>query len=245
MRREPSQQELQRVAELIGLEVRAPHLAQALTHPSWANERPGAADNQRLEFLGDAVLGMCASELLWERFPDADEGTLTRMRAQLVSGEALAAWARQSGIAQALRLGRGADATGLRDSPSVLADAVEALLGAAFLDGGLEVARAACRHVVAERLERVAATPDPKSALQELLQAESGEAPSYVDEASGGAAHDPWFEVTVRHRGVVLGRARGRSKRQAERAAAAAALEQRRMASGGEHAASDGSGSDR
>src|SRR6187200_145673 len=114
------------IAELVELPADAPHLLQALTHPSYANERRGTAHNQRLEFLGDAVLGLCASELLYERFPGADEGVLTRMRAQLVNAEALAAWARKVELPDALMLGRGAVGAGLRESTNVLADATEA-----------------------------------------------------------------------------------------------------------------------
>src|SRR5450432_3016424 len=134
-----------RLAELLGLPADAPHLEEALTHPSFANEQRSTRHNQRLEFLGDSVLGFCVSELLCARFPEADEGTLTRMRAQLVNAEALAAWARKEQLADVLRLGRGAGAAGLRDSTNVLADAVEALIAAVYLDLGLEAARASSR----------------------------------------------------------------------------------------------------
>ncbi len=230
----------QHVARLLGIPEDSPHLETALSHPSWANETRAPADNQRLEFLGDAVLGLCASELLCESFPGADEGALTRMRAELVNGDALAEWARLNDVAPALRLGRGAEATGLRQSPSVLADAVEALIGAVYLDAGLDAARAACRRVVEPRMAEAAAARDPKSELQELLQARGGEPPTYHEDASGGPAHDRWFEVTVRHRGRTLASGRGRSKRQAERAAATAALLVRAWESG-EANASDAS----
>jgi ribonuclease III len=214
------------MAELFGLPASAPHLDQALTHPSYANERREALDNQRLEFLGDAVLGLCASELLIERFPRADEGSLTRMRAQLVNAEALADWASANDLASALRLGRGADLSGLRSSTNVLADAVEALIAAAYLDGGLAIAREACERIIEAglvRLEAVGAR-DPKSELQERVQARGGGPPSYDVVDSGGPPHDRWFVVRVRALGHDLAEARGRSKRLAERAAAAAAL---------------------
>lgn len=216
----------QHVAELIGLAPDAPHLEQALTHPSYANERRGVADNQRLEFLGDAVLGFCTSELLYARFPTADEGTLTRMRARLVNAEALARFARDSGIAGALRLGRGAEVGGLRDRTNVLADAVEALIAAAFLDGGLDAARAACARVVERELGslELGAERDPKSELQERVQAAGLEAPSYDVVDSGGPPHERWFEVCACIAGREVARGRGRSKRQAEFAAAQAAL---------------------
>jgi ribonuclease-3 len=217
----------ERVAQLFGLPPEAPHIDQALTHPSYANERRTEPDNQRLEFLGDAVLGFVTSELLHERFPTADEGTLTRMRARLVNADALARFAREQGIAGAIRLGRGAEVGGLRDRTNVLADAVEALLAAAYLDGGLEVARHACERVVAAELAslELGAARDPKSELQERVQALGGDAPVYEVVESGGPAHDRWFEVCVRIAGREVARGRGRSKRQAEFAAAADALQ--------------------
>jgi ribonuclease-3 len=216
----------ERVAELFGLSPQATHLDQALTHPSYANERRGEPDNQRLEFLGDAVLGFCTSELLYERFPGADEGTLTRMRARLVNAETLARFARDHAVAGALRLGRGAEVGGLRDRTNVLADAVEALIAAAFLDAGLDVARRTCERVVEAELATLerGAMRDPKSELQERVQAHGGDAPTYEVVASGGPPHDRWFEVSACIAGREVGRGRGRSKRQAEFAAAAAAL---------------------
>ncbi|HOU92384.1 MAG TPA: ribonuclease III [Polyangiaceae bacterium] len=217
---------IERIALRLGLAPDAPHLLEALTHPSYANERSGARDNQRLEFLGDSVLGFCVSELLFERFPEAAEGTLTRLRAGLVNDEALAEWGRAQGLAPALRLGRGAAASGLSASTNVLADAVEALIAATFLDGGLDAARRAVRYVIEERLAAFdpGAANDAKSELQERVQARGLATPLYVVVASGGPAHDPWFEVEVRAEEQVLGRGRGRSKRQAERCAAQAAL---------------------
>jgi ribonuclease III len=217
---------LAEVARLFGLEPGAPHLDQALTHPSFANECD-VSDNQRLEFLGDAVLGFCTSELLFLRFPDADEGTLTRMRAQLVNAEALAEWARQHAIADALRLGRGASMARLRESTNVLADAVEALIAAAYLDGGLDVARTACARIVEPRLAtlQTGGERDPKSKLQELVQARGGDPPAYAVYDLGGPAHARWFSVSVSVGGRKVGEGRGRSKRQAEQAAAAVALD--------------------
>jgi ribonuclease-3 len=218
---------LERIAELLGLPSEAPHLERALTHPSFANERRDAPDNQRLEFLGDAILGFCVSELLYARFADADEGTLTRMRAQLVNAEALAAWARREHIAEALRLGRGAEAARLRQSTNVLADAVEALIAAAFLDAGIDAARRLCAEVVKGELESLTSSDgrDPKSALQERVQSSGGNPPTYRVSQSGGPAHDRWFVVDVLVEGEPVAAGRGRSKRLAERAAAAAALD--------------------
>jgi ribonuclease III len=219
---------LEVVAEQVGLEASAPHLVLALTHPSFANEQKDSADNQRLEFLGDAVLGFCTSELLFRRFPDADEGTLTRLRARLVNADALADWARGHRISEALRLGRGAESSGLRSSTNVLADAVEALVAAAYLDGGLEVARAACERIVKGPLEALGpegGALDAKSELQERVQATGGETPRYEVVESGGPAHDRWFEISVLVGEREIARGRGRSKRAAEFAAAAAALD--------------------
>jgi ribonuclease-3 len=208
------------------LGTRSPHFAQALVHPSFANERSERADNQRLEFLGDAVLQLCASEYLYEAHPGANEGELTRRRARLVSSEALGAFAREAGIEAALRLGKGAEAHGLRSNTSVLADAVEALIAAAYLDAGIDAARAACRTVL-QRIEAgldADSLGDCKSALQEAVQARGMSAPSYQVLSSGGPAHEPWFEVSVSVDGRALGTGRGRNKRSAEREAAGQAL---------------------
>ncbi len=215
-----------RIATLTGLPADAPRLTEALTHPSFSNERRALANNQRLEFLGDAVLGFCVAELLFTREREADEGVLTRMRSQLVSAEALAQWARQHDIAQALRLGRGAEAAGLGDATNVLADAVEALVAAAFLEQGLEAARSLCALIAAPLADTLSSELDPKSALQERLQASSGLAPSYDLVETGGPAHERWFRVEVRHQGQLLGQGEGKSKRAAERAAASQALTQ-------------------
>lgn len=217
----------ERVSELLGLPAGAPHLEEALTHPSYANERRSGRHNQRLEFLGDAVLGFCVSELLVARYPEADEGTLTRLRAQLVNAEALASWARKNGLPRVLRLGRGADASGLRSSTNVLSDAVEALLAAVYLDAGLDAARRLCERIVESELplEDQVGARDPKSELQERLQALGGGAPVYELVDAGGPAHERWFRVSVRQGDRLLGEGLGRSKRAAERAAAAEALE--------------------
>ena len=181
-----------RIAELFGLPADAPHLIEALTHPSYRNERGEGRDNQRLEFLGDAVLGFCVTEMLFSRFADADEGRLTRLRAKLVNARTLARWARDNRVSEELRLGRGAAASGLDDSTNVLADAVEALIAAAYLDGGMEVARLACSRIVSRQLGSLSALDarDPKSELQERVQAQGREPPVYQVIESGGPPHD-------------------------------------------------------
>jgi ribonuclease-3 len=215
-----------RIAELFGLPPDAPHLVEALTHPSYRNERGENRDNQRLEFLGDAVLGFCVTELLFARFGEADEGRLTRLRAKLVNARTLARWARENRVSEELRLGRGAAASGLDDSTNVLADAVEALIAAAYLDGGMEIARLACSRIVSRELATLSASDarDPKSELQERVQAQGGEPPIYEVVESGGPPHDRWFVVSVILQGASVAVGRGRSKRTAEQAAAAEAL---------------------
>jgi len=214
----------------LGLSGDLPHLEEALTHPSFSNEqRKGAcADNQRLEFLGDAVLGLCVTETLMARFPGADEGELSRMRATLVNADALSAWARSVGLGPALRLGRGAQAAGERDRTNVLADAVEALMGAVYLDRGLEAARGLVASVVGEPLAALAPGPslarDPKSELQERVQATGGPSPRYRVVRVEGPPHRRAFAVVVEVGDRVAGEGTGRSKKLAEQEAARAAI---------------------
>jgi ribonuclease-3 len=201
-------------------------LEEALTHPSHANET-GLPDNQRLEFLGDAVLGLCVSELLAGTHAGADEGQLTRMRAALVNGEALAAWARRVHLGACIALGRGAKLGSEREQTSVLADAAEAVVAAVYDARGLEGARSLVRDIVGERLaeaERLEMR-DPKSLLQERVQARGLAAPRYRVADARGAPHEQVFEVEVLVGDEAVGRGEGRSKRLAERAAAADALQ--------------------
>jgi ribonuclease-3 len=207
-----------------------PHLEEALTHPSYSNEqRVGRrADNQRLEFLGDAVLGLCVSEILMDRFPAAREGELSLMRASLVNTDALAAWARIADVGSALRLGRGADAAGEREQKNVLADAVEALVGAVYLDCGIDEARRLSAAIVGDPLERLASGPplgrDPKSELQERVQAGGGPSPRYRIVGVEGPDHNRQFIAVVEVGATALGTGAGRSKKLAEQEAARAAL---------------------
>jgi ribonuclease-3 len=198
---------------------------EALTHPSFANEA-AVADNQRLEFLGDAVLGLCVSELLAVRYPEADEGKLTRMRSALVNAEALASWARKVDLGASIALGRGADQGTERNQTSVLADAAEALIAAVYETCGLDGARALVLDVVGSLFENAEALEirDPKSALQERVQTRGLPAPTYRVVAVQGPPHAQLFEVEVTYEVGLVARGSGRSKRIAERAAAAAAL---------------------
>ncbi len=199
---------------------------EALTHPSFANESR-APDNQRLEFLGDAVLGLCVSEILATTFPTANEGALTRMRAALVNAEALARWARSVDLGAAIALGRGARASGEQEQTNVLADAVEALIAAVYEGLGLDAARALAREVIREPLASAELLDgrDPKSELQERIQARGLPAPVYHVIETRGPAHDPIFVVAVSVNAGELGRGEGKSKRLAERAAARAAID--------------------
>jgi len=203
----------------------------ALTHPSLANEQhQPAPHNQRLEFLGDAVLGLVLSRQLYETFPDADEGGLSKSRARLVNAEALAVRARALDLGAHLVLSVGAQSSGERERVSALADAFEALLGAVFLDGGWDAATALIRREFGAdftALPQVAAgIVNPKGELQERLQAKAPSAPQYQLIAASGPDHDRSFECAVFHDGVELGRGHGKSKKAAETEAALAALKQ-------------------
>jgi ribonuclease III len=200
-------------------------MEEALTHPSFGNES-GAADNQRLEFLGDAVLGLCVSEMLVASHPDADEGKLTRMRSALVNAAALAAWARRIDLGPCVALGRGAKLGTEREQTNVLADAAEALVAAVYEARGLDGARTLVRDMVGPLLENAESLSvlDPKSDLQERMQAKGLSAPTYRIVEVRGAPHEQTFEVEVMMGDRALARGEGRSKRLAERMAASAAL---------------------
>jgi len=204
----------------------------ALTHPSVAHEANAVtAHNQRLEFLGDSVLGLVLSGALYDKFSAADEGALTKSRAKLVNAGTLAAHARALGLGAHLVLSRGEENTGGRDRASALADAFEAVLGAVFLDGGFEAAREfILREFAADfgELTEAADIENPKGELQERLQADSPHAPEYEFIAATGPDHDRVFECAVRHAGAELARGAGKSKKAAESAAALAALEKLR-----------------
>lgn len=221
------------------LEERIPHqfqnpelLREALTHPSVRHERPRPFfDNQRLEFLGDAVLQLVVTEYLFARFGEVGEGPLTIRRARLVSRESLRRYAQQLDLGRHLLLGRGEEASGGRERASTLADAFEALLGALYLDGGMEVTR---RFILVEmeqdleRLEEESLEINPKGQLQELLQAISPRSPVYELLSQSGREHEKTFAVRVVWEKQVLGDGTGRSKKQAESAAALAALKEQR-----------------
>jgi ribonuclease III len=202
-------------------------LLDALTHSSFAHERPELArtDNERLEFMGDAVLQWAVSALLLERFPGATAGELTRRRADLVCEEGLAQIARDVGVGAGLRLGRGEERSGGRDKPRLLASALEACIAAIYLDAGGEVAMIVCRALFEQRLERMApGARDFKTRVQESLQRSGQRPPSYELAAVRGPDHARVFEVALMVDGRELGRGEGRSKLEAEQAAAERAL---------------------
>jgi len=214
----------------------------ALTHPSVAHEpvpHPAGGDeaarrpahNQRLEFLGDAVLQLALTQKLYEQFPAFDEGALTKARAKLVNRAALAAHARTLGLGAHLILSRGEAASGGRERASAVADAFESLLGAVFLDAGFSAAsQFVLREFAADisQLGEPAGIENPKGELQELLQSRSPVAPEYGLVCASGADHNRDFECAVVHDGVELARGRGKSKKAAESAAALAALKKLR-----------------
>jgi ribonuclease-3 len=215
--------------EQMGYVFRDPALLQlALTHPSVSHEQGAPLQtNQRLEFLGDAVLQLVLTRELYEKFPAVGEGPLTKARAKLVNRRTLAERARHLGIGRHLLLSRGEEMHGGRERPSALADTYEALLGAVFLDAGFEAARDFVLRQFQAAFGGLLVIPileNPKGELQELLQAVSPEAPQYHVVSVTGPDHDRRFECTVHHGGAELARGRGKSKKDAESEAALAAL---------------------
>jgi ribonuclease-3 len=221
----------QKLQKLIGYDFKNPDLlTEALTHPSLAHEKVGVGNhhNQRLEFLGDAVLQLMLTDHIYKLHPDLPEGKLTQIRAHLANRHALFRRAKGIDLGKFLMLGKGEEASGGRDRLSNLADAYEALLGAIYLDGGVRATRKFIAAQFAEEFKQIKqATPrqNPKGLLQELLQARSPSNPAYrvIDES--GPDHNKYFEAVVEWEGREIGRGRGCSKKQAETAAAEAALE--------------------
>jgi len=207
-------------------------LRQALTHPSLTAEAPKQSkDNQRLEFLGDAVVQLVLTEYLFQALPEDAEGRLTQIRASLVSRRALAECAQRLELGQWLHLGKGEEANGGRERESNLADAFEALMGALHLDGGISKARETLMKVMKESIEEVLEgedTSNPKGRLQEVLQALHREGPVYRVVSEEGPDHLKEFVSEVLWRGKVLGTGHGASKKAAEMAAAGQALVEER-----------------
>lgn len=203
-------------------------LVTALTHSSYANEQPCGENNERLEFLGDAVLELVTSEILYNKFPDAPEGALTRMRSRLVSEPALAEVARDLEMEQCILLGRGEDKQGGRDRNSLLSDALEAVFGAVFLDGGFAAAQHSIKAAFGDRIPNICDSgriKDYKTRLQETTQRMFKERPVYTLLGSSGPEHNKVFEVEVLLPDETVITAEGQSMKKAEQQAAGKALE--------------------
>lgn len=205
-------------------------LLTALTHSSYANETKtkDVVCNERLEFLGDAVLGFVIGSYLYKTFPELSEGKLTKLRASVVCEQMLAKKAKALGVPQYLRLGKGEELTGGRERISILEDAFESIIGAIYLDGGVESASEFILGQLKSEIESIKASQhvlDNKTSLQEILQRTSQAPIEYIVIGESGPAHNKVFKVEVRHCGKVLGQGRGKSKKEAEQHAAEVALE--------------------
>lgn len=205
-------------------------LEQALVHSSYVNENPAvAASNERLEFLGDAVLGLIIAQELYRRLPQSSEGEMTELRSWLVRGGALASLAKAISLGNYLYLGKGEETSGGRQKPANLAGALEAVIAAIFLDQGFKITEDFIFSLMDKELDKVLSQgiePDYKSQLQELIQARHQPAPTYQVIEATGPNHDRKFTVEVRLGDTVLGRGSGKSKKSAEEKAARSALEQ-------------------
>ncbi|MCD8145714.1 MAG: ribonuclease III [Clostridiales bacterium] len=214
--------------EKLGYHFRDPSLLEnALTHSSYANEHHMGSihSNERLEFLGDSVLGMVTADSLYHTFPDLPEGELTRLRANLVCEGSLAMVARQLDLGSYLKLGKGEAGGGGGQRPSIIADAVEAVLAAVYLDGGISQARRIVQRFILSNIDQVQeASRDHKTYLQELVQRKSGQSLSYRLIGESGPDHNKTFTMEVLLNGVSVGSGSGRSKKEAEQMAAKAAI---------------------
>lgn len=220
-------------------------MTQALSHRSWCAENPGASSNERLEFLGDSVLGLVVTDYLFRTYPDIPEGELTKVRAAVVNSASLAEVASELGVGEFLLLGKGEDQSGGREKQSILADATEALIGAVYIDRGWSGVERLVMRLFGSRIEAAAAGPggqDYKTRLQELCARSFDQLPRYYlsDE---GPDHAKEFQATVHVQGRPHGHGRGRSKKQAEQAAAKQAWEYLRSETGQVPGAAEGGGS--
>ena len=198
-----------------------------MSHRSWCAETTGVTSNERLEFLGDAVLGLVVTDHLFRSYPTLPEGELAKVRASVVNSETLAELAASLDLGSALLLGKGEAASGGREKPSILADAMEAVFGAVYLDGGWPAAESLVMRLLGERIEEAAAGPggqDYKTRLQELAARRFEQLPQY-DVDDDGPDHAKRFFARVSVAGQVRGRGEGRSKKQAEQGAARQAWE--------------------
>jgi len=223
---------LKALQQILGIHFKDPSLLeQALVHSSYINESPGTApaSNERLEFLGDAILGVIIAQKLYQYFPDATEGEMTKLRAALVRRSTLSSIARTIGLSDYLYLGKGEEASGGRDKPTNLAGAMEAVTAAVFLDQGWGITMDFILWVFdteLKKLPRKGEGVDYKSQLQQIIQSRQQETPVYQIIEATGPAHDRMFVVEARVGDTVLGRGCGKSKKLAESEAAHSALEQ-------------------
>lgn len=200
-------------------------LSTALTHSSYANEKGGAPYNERLEFLGDSVLGIITAEYLFKNHKDFPEGELTKVRAALVCEKALFSFAKEIDLGEYLFLGKGELHTGGRNRPSILADAFEALIAAIYLDGGMEQAKKFVLHfIVGAQEQAIEINTDYKTKLQEIIQKNPEERIEYVTLGETGPDHDKRFIVAVKLNSNIIGKGEGKSKKKAEQIAAKEAL---------------------
>ncbi len=224
-RRTPSRPPLPDLMERLGVQLDADLLERALTHRSYAYENGGLPTNERLEFLGDSVLGLVVTDTLFRTHPDLPEGQLAKLRAAVVNARALAGIGRELRLGDHLLLGRGEEATGGRDKSSIVADTVEAVIGAVYLDRGLDVATDLVHRLFDPLIELSAgmgAGLDWKTSLQELSASRGYGVPEYVVEESG-PDHAKSFRARVKVAGELYGDGRGRSKKEAEQEAASSA----------------------
>lgn len=200
-------------------------LLQALTHKSYANEKKGIIkDNERLEFLGDAVLDLSISHLIMERFPDLPEGEMSKLRASVVNEISLAALAEEIGLQQYILLGRGEERSSGRRKPSILADALEAVIAAIYLDGGFDAAFKTVSSLFSKLLSMTGQYADFKTRLQEMTQERLKCMPVYTLKGASGPDHARSFEVELHIEGKLSGTGKGRTKKEAEQEAAKEAL---------------------
>lgn len=202
------------------------NLDHALTHKSWVNESEGANSNERLEFLGDAVLELVVTDHLYKKLPDKEEGYLTALRANIVNTKNLSNLAKELDLGKYLHLSKGEAETGGRENKSLLADTVEAIIGGIYIDSGLQTAKKFINENLLSNLDKKLLEPlkDPKSTLQEYCQAQKITTPKYHLIKESGPDNDRTFVVEVKIEGKTFGRGTAKSKREAEQEAAKVAL---------------------
>ena len=199
-------------------------LENALTHSSYANENKIPADNERLEFLGDSVLGFVTAEYLFSEFKSRHEGELTKLRAAVVCEKSLFKFAEKISLGDYILMGRGEEHTGGRNRPSIVSDAFEAVIAAMYLDGGIDAVKPYILDFIRDAVKREANFKDNKSLLQEKIQEQKGNTLSYEEVGESGPDHNKVFSFVVKLNGEIVGKGQGKSKKEAEQAAAGDAL---------------------